>query len=1663
MKNKNLKIIYTLLMIAGIITIIKILNTSNTNILSKNSKEISSENTDIEAYGEEEIKFNDEVQGLDETVGNIDLFQYNTERTCTNEEKAIQEVATAYYNKGINAQYCSYRKSFIYSPEEATTQHTIYSVCSDYTYSVYFQAFGIQIPDITGKIIEYGKKYYDINNIKTNDVIEYWKKTTDNDGNIVYTDNKGNIKNIDLSTVSGRKQYANKLLAEYNLQIGDILCYHNGTSGHALLVYDIIYDNNGTPIDALIRESTSKYETKTTKITKGLSYAAIPNKITGITEGTFQERYLFNAYNRSDTSKRNSFIFDLKNMTYCTILRPLLKDEEGNYTGKYYDTEFSSNSNSETGYTDKGRKIKNYEIKETTLNRIQYSSIDIEKTVNVFNNTVVNLEDTLEYTIRISNKGKKTYENLVVTENIPEYVEVVNSVNGTIENQKINWKISKLAPGEKVEIKYSTKVKNDVTYLGKQIISTGTVGGIPSSTVKNMISNNLDNSQKQIIKDKTQNIINSKNYSGQELISKIYNESLGVNLGLEELQFEKLIITRDGIQYYPEGNKNKPTVYMDKENKFSNWVLSNYYGALYTNESNTVMIKFWENSSSKVSGRTEIADTIYSNSFETGDILIYQNKQIASDNVVYETEDGTYYLIYIDEKDKITIDGKETYGFIGIDQNGKLKNIENNFTDLQTLLGKDFYVIFRPSMVMPQRIELNADTNTVEVGKTLELKKQIYPETSELATKITYTSSNPNIAIVDETGKVKAKNKGTCTIKATTENGKIATYNIETTLTKEQQAIIDVANAFYYRGTAMQYDDYSMTYQTSNSKKRRSKYTHTPEEATIQDIQYSVCSEFICNVFYEAFTNGEGKNYEIKGGNNETVWFTYNLVQLADKKSKYYNQAVAIDYIENPSNNVEENKEKIINDILPGDIIIYRSSEGWGHAYLYLGNDIIINASSRSGEIVGGTYNYKEKQDKYDPKGAISIISLNNDVLNPQNKTRYILENKINKIAIIRPLNEISSNPSQSSDYRLSEKTLIRMKHNKLIRTKTASVEKYESVNLEDEITYSITIENKSDIENYSGIQISDTIPKSTEFIKLTGNGTNENGKLIWNIDIPAQKQVTVSYTVKIIKDKSILGTEIINDSTVADGIKLNTIRTKVNNTFNKKQQENLSETVLKEIGNDFASVEDLINKIYTQFKFPTPENLLNILFSTSKITIGTADTNSNAVMQTGDEGEKDIFILKNENKLSDNNKTLSNMYVKGLFGGLYTITENEPTQDDGRNKTYTSNTFTIGDILFIYDDDYKKDTYVAGEKNMYIYIGNNTFATVQNGKAMLIDGNNGAKLIDSLIGQNCFIVLRPSYSMKKIIDKIELTKKPIKLNYIQNFEELDLTGAELTVTYNDGSTEQIDLENEDIEVKGFDNSNLGKNTITIEYKEKTVTFDIEIISKQVGKIEITKKPTKINYIQNYEKLDLTGGELTVTYNDGTTDKISLKNENVKVTGFDNSKLGKNTITIGYEEKTVTFDIEIVEKQISKIEITKRPTKTNYTQNSEKLDLTGGELTIAYNDESTEKISMENENIKATGFDNSKLGKNTITVEYKGKTTTFDIEIITKKEEKPENQENKPQNTISNTVKPEIDTTISKNKFPNTGIKLWTILIISGIFIITILLKIKLKDYKDVK
>lgn len=112
---------------------------------------------------------------------------------------------------------------------------------------------------------------------------------------------------------------------------------------------------------------------------------------------------------------------------------------------------------------------------------------------------------------------------------------------------------------------------------------------------------------------------------------------------------------------------------------------------------------------------------------------------------------------------------------------------------------------------------------------------------------------------------------------------------------------------------------------------------------------------------------------------------------------------------------------------------------------------------------------------------------------------------------------------------------------------------------------------------------------------------------------------------------------------------------------------------------------------------------------------------------------------------------------------------------------------------------------------------------------------------------------------------------------------------------------------------------------------------------------------------------------------------------------------GQTSVIIKFEDQTVEQKITVKGKSAVDISVKKLPTKTTYIQYEEGFDLAGGILLVKYNDGSSEEVPLEE--VAVDGFDNTKIGKVTLNARYLGLVTTFELEIIAKVQELPENSD----------------------------------------------------------
>lgn len=173
---------------------------------------------------------------------------------------------------------------------------------------------------------------------------------------------------------------------------------------------------------------------------------------------------------------------------------------------------------------------------------------------------------------------------------------------------------------------------------------------------------------------------------------------------------------------------------------------------------------------------------------------------------------------------------------------------------------------------------------------------------------------------------------------------------------------------------------------------------------------------------------------------------------------------------------------------------------------------------------------------------------------------------------------------------------------------------------------------------------------------------------------------------------------------------------------------------------------------------------------------------------------------------------------------------------------------------------------------------------------------------------------------------------------------------------------------------------------------------ETQITPAELTGIEITNPPSSTTYTEG-DNFNTSGMIVTATYSDLTTKQVT----DYDVLNGENLYYGQETVTISYTENGITMQVEQAitvnqlepepDREIVSIEIETLPTKTIYTQNEE-LDLTGGIVKVTYSDGTTIEMNLNSKSFTLTGYNNQTLGAQTITVEYEGHTTTFEVEVI---------------------------------------------------------------------
>lgn len=166
-----------------------------------------------------------------------------------------------------------------------------------------------------------------------------------------------------------------------------------------------------------------------------------------------------------------------------------------------------------------------------------------------------------------------------------------------------------------------------------------------------------------------------------------------------------------------------------------------------------------------------------------------------------------------------------------------------------------------------------------------------------------------------------------------------------------------------------------------------------------------------------------------------------------------------------------------------------------------------------------------------------------------------------------------------------------------------------------------------------------------------------------------------------------------------------------------------------------------------------------------------------------------------------------------------------------------------------------------------------------------------------------------------------------------------------------------------------------------------TPVVTVNVVEPSITSLAISALPTKLEYTEG-EELDTSGLTLSVHYSNGM---VVSENEGFTVSPTKLTEVGTQTITVTYQNNTVTFPVIVKEeKEVTEaIAVTALPAKREYRQ-GERLDTTGLAL---------EAITNKGRRVPITsGFTCSPevlslSGIQTVTVIYEGKSTSFTVTV----------------------------------------------------------------------
>ena len=510
--------------------------------------------------------------------------------------------------------------------------------------------------------------------------------------------------------------------------------------------------------------------------------------------------------------------------------------------------------------------------------------------------------------------------------------------------------------------------------------------------------------------------------------------------------------------------------------------------------------------------------------------------------------------------------------------------------------------------------------------------------------------------------------------------------------TELEKALIATAEAYLLRGDRTQYDDYRM----STKEYRLESLVRQPEDYTTDQYGYLDCSHFTYDIHWATY--GYAAKATTASGSTVSYATCKNMLDCIQNGWNYTaltgsNPSAVYFYMPTRSETDAE-KEAIYQDFVsrlrPGDIVTYRYlGETGGHAMLYIGRGLLIHCT-------GSTYNAAKNTDAHE--AGIRFMNVDDLFDVDVNAKRYMFVHA--RFGIVRPQNLTTPEITENTANRVANMQGV-------VAEKITSTAMGKTVNPGDTITYTFYIFNTN--QEAKQFTIKDILGEYVTFVSATENGVCNNSEVSWNLTVPADTRVSVSYTVRV-KDGVAAYTAIDGSKATINGVVHKCLDTYVANTLTLEQQQALIEAVNTIRSTDTTNLDtvQIANLIYkTAFG---ADNIFGDDVDTLDKLLGIY-----AIDGVSQENKGVFNYSKNGYvTIMDSNPSKGSMMVApGMFGG-YNVNISTSSGETYnrylnlvdktlRSRYYWEKDLIVGDIYIL----------CGSSTSVYIYIGNDTFVSL--------------------------------------------------------------------------------------------------------------------------------------------------------------------------------------------------------------------------------------------------------------------------------------------------------------------------------------------------------------